>query len=128
MIKEIDDSLYSTVSGWWKARDFVPPQREILPRGYVAFVDEVPIFAGFLYKDDRACLGLFIFLTSNPEASIEARKKAFSELEQHVEAVSKSLGIKALITGTNNQNLCDRFLENGFKKYDENAVHLMKGI
>lgn len=129
MIKSIDDSLYSIVCEWWSHHGFTVLPRGILPsEGYISFVGEKPIFAAWLYTATSGSLGLMVWLTANPESKKDERVEGFKILSNHISEVAEENKIKILITATNNNSLCDRFLDNGFKKADENVIHLFKEI
>lgn len=129
MIRPLDDSLYATICGWWKEYDFSAQPPGVLPkRGYVALVSEKPVIACFLYTDPETLLGVFTFFGANPESSDDERSKGFSELCEHVLEEARRIGIKCILTPTNNPSLSTRLTENGFKKADENVIHFYKEI
>lgn len=129
MIKQFDNELYQTICSWWQSHKWpILPQETLPKRGYVAFIGEKPIIAGFLLKYEDSHMGVFTFPVANPEANHDERTVAFKELIDHVSKVSEEIGIKALITPTNNKSFGNRLEINGFKKHDENVIHYMKEI
>lgn len=129
MITPINDALYEIICGWWKAYGWPILPKELLPkRGYVAFIDEKPIIAGFILKDMDIPFGVFAYPTANPEASYEERTIGFSKLLAHVYEVSREIGLRHLMVAANNKSLCQRYLDNGFLKCDENVIHFYKEI
>jgi len=99
MIKPITFELYQTLVGWWEAYNWPIPEQNILPhRGYVYFIGEKPMGAGFLYNDPTADFGLMDFIVCNPDSTPEERAEAIKGVETHIRKTAKALGIKAVLT------------------------------
>ena len=128
MIKKIDKESYFILCSWWKKHglETAPPIEFLEDKGYFSFVNDVPAFFGTLYCAPP--IGFITFMTSNPVSSWEDKETAFNKLTAHLESLAKSNGVIALIAESNNKNLCDRFINFGFDKKDENITHLLKGI
>jgi hypothetical protein len=127
MIKQIDDDLYQTVCTWWVARGWPELPQGFLPkRGYVAFVGEKPIIAGFLYKDETSYFGMMEWIVAAPDASKEEKTIGFNELCEHISQVAKNAGVKLLMTAVNNPSLQQRYENNGFNPTDTGMTHLQK--
>lgn len=120
--------FYDTICDWWDDKSFPILPISFLNRGYVSTINDKPIFAGFLLKDESMPVGFFTFFASNPEAVETEKSDSFKELSFHVEKLSKDLGITILVTPTNNQSLSNRLLKEGFKIGDQNITHFFKEI
>ena len=127
MIKQIDNNLYETVCGWWKAKgcEFSFPQ-EFLPEGYVSFVNGKPIFAGYLNHQNM--WGWLTWLVANPDSNSQERDLGFKTLIDEIDKKFSEKGVRFIFTPTNNASLLARFESNGFKRYDSDVVHLLKII
>lgn len=130
MIRQIDDELYQVVCDWWRVHEWPIMERRLLPRrGFVSFVGEKPIMAGFLYKDETADFGMFDFLVSNPESSRDERDTAFNFLVDKVEKEAKESGITLLFTVSSHQGFTKRLLHHDFIDSGEGYIrHLIKII
>lgn len=129
MIQQIDDSLYQTICSWWIAHNWPVLPKEMLPkRGYMAFLGEKPIIAGFLYKDETSAFGMMEWMISNPDSSREQRDESFKELIKHVQEVSKEIGVRFLFTTTSKESLINRYKDAGFLVSDQSVTHLTKEI
>lgn len=127
MIHPIDENFYRIMSEWWKSKgcEFAVP-KEILPEGYVSYVGEKPVFAGYLFQN--GLWGWLAFITVNPDTDARERESGMKSFVEGVEAKALEKGIRLLFSPTNNGSLISRLETNGFKKYDADVVHLLKII
>lgn len=129
MIKSINDDLYKLICTWWEAHSWPALPQELLPkRGYVIYINEKPVIAGFVYKDETSGFGMLEWIVSNPESTKEERDEGFRELVAHVESVGREIGIKFLFTYANHVSLIQKYQSNGFMVVDQNNTHLIKEI
>jgi len=129
MIHPITDRHYQLICEWWQAHNFPIVSKEFVStRGFIFCSDEKPIVAAWVMKEETCGFGMLEWLVFNPEATSEERETGFRELVSHCETVAKEIGVKGLLTTTNNQNLAKRFLNHGFHKSDEGVIFLIKGV
>lgn len=129
MILPITADLYQTLCSWWTTHSWPAIPREMLPmRGYMAFQNDTPVIAGFLYRDDTSLVGMIEWIVSNPDVSHGTKQAGFTELMTHIALVAKGLGLRALFTTSNNSNLNDKLIGHGFNKTDEAMTHFLKEI
>lgn len=125
MIKQIDDNLYGVICGWWAARGWPVLPKESLPKtGYIAFIEEKPIAAGFILKFEEIPIGMLEWIVSDPDTSHKERSEAISELMDHMISESKNIGIRILGASISNMRLKEKYLQKGFLVSDE-AVSLL---
>jgi hypothetical protein len=124
MVREIDDELYQTFLTWLADKEITEVNKEMMPIGWISFLNEKPVFATYLYPSYN--VAWVAYSCVNPESNSEEREESFKELMIHINSVAKSLGIKYLFSAANNQSLIKRFENNNFIKCDENIVHLRK--
>lgn len=129
MIQPITLDLYEVLVSWWKSYGWPIPEKNILPqRGYVSFIGDRPIGAGFFYKDETADFGLMDFIVCNPDSTSEERAQAIAEVEGHIREAAKSLGVSAVLTISYTTKLTEKLEVAGYSRLkDPNmAVLLLK--
>jgi hypothetical protein len=127
MIKLIDETEYEIVKEWWIKRGFPIIPLEFLPsRRYIAYKDETPLFAGFLYVDNECKFAFLTLWIANPDVQHSERTEGFNELVEHVSTVTKELGVRQVHTIANNPSLLKRLDDAGYKAMDVDTVYLIK--
>lgn len=129
MIKLIGSSYYSILCNWWQSHGWPAIPKELLSsRGYISCLNEKPIIAGFLYKDETSTFGMMEWIIANPESTQEERTVAFKELVDHVVEEAGKIGVKFMFTVVKSDSLKNRFLENGFNITETQMTHLGRRI
>lgn len=127
MIKTIDKELYEIICGWWRARGWpAMPLDALSKRGYIVFIDDRPIVAGFLYKDETSCLGMFGWIISSPDSTHDERDKCLDELISHVEFVAKDIGITLLMTSIKHGSLVEKLKGHSFLVLGDGSIEMAK--
>lgn len=111
MIKSITPETYEIVVDWWQRHNFHVIPYEMLPkRGYISYIDEMPIAAGFLYipEDDDGKIAFSCWYVRNPAATPADVDLGFTELGAHIQKVCKEKGIWGCFTFTGVPALIDR--------------------
>lgn len=129
MIKQIDNELYQLIRQWWAHHKWPVMPPDMLPRtGYMAYVNEKPIVAAFLYKMDTSKIGWLEWFVSNPDSTYDERTQGMDELFETSFAKAKEMGIGALFTSCKNESLLKRLQEKGFVITDQEMTNLIKTI
>ena len=129
MIKEIGDEELVFVKEWGEGKNpFTILPKYLLPDGLIAYVDDKPVVAGFMYVTTDKAMGFIAFIICNPDSDAIARGKAFPELLEGFNAKAKELGVQFLFTTTNNASLTNRLRNDGFIECDTDVVHLLKPV
>lgn len=127
MIFDIDKKYYDIVSKWWQTHGWPALPKNVLPkRAYISVINEKPLIAGFLYKDDSSSLGMLEWIVANPDADYSEKTVGFNELITHIDNVCKNDKILFVLASTNNKSLKERYLKNGFIESDQNMTHFNK--
>jgi len=125
----LGENDFEVFYSWCDAHQFPKLPRSILSsRGYMAFIEDKPIIAGFLYKDETSGFCLVEWVVSNPNSSSEEREEGLKELINQLRVEAKKLGGIILYTMVQNVNLIQRYLNNGFQVTDQNMTHLISGV
>ena len=90
-------------------------------------MNEKPILAGFLYKDETSSFGLIGWIISDTKSTREERDISFDELFKHIEFVAKDIGVKVLMAVCQGENLGKRFVKSGYIEAVKNMTHFIKG-
>ncbi len=119
------EGLYPLLKEWWEVHGFpIQNPQHLPPDGFMSFVDNEPVFAGFLFKDPCANWGYLAPITCNPEVHGEKRDIGFKALLDTTHAVAKSRGIVSVLITTNNKSLIDRCKKNNVIEADLDVTHL----
>jgi hypothetical protein len=128
-VKLMDEELFEVVCGWWKKHSWPVMPRDFLPkRAYVSFVDDVPTWAGFLYKDEGSCHGMFEWAVANPDIFGEVRGVGFTALISWVCEEAERCGIKYLMSTTSSGGLEKRLEREGFFVTDRNVQWMVRVV
>ena len=67
-LKPYDECNHATIAEWWKAHGAaVVPHAALAKTGCIAYDDDVPCAAAFLYMDNSVALGLLAWPIVNPD-------------------------------------------------------------
>tara|TARA_B100001939_G_C16622926_1_gene480092 strand:+ start:170 stop:580 length:411 start_codon:yes stop_codon:yes gene_type:complete len=117
---------------WWKDWRWTPPQKNFLPEngtgGYMIYVDDTPVVAGFLYNtnSDVAWVDFIIsnFNYKHKENRLIAIDMLLKSLEQRAVAINK----KFLYALTKHKNLIASYEANGYIGAGVYNVELIKKL
>ena len=119
---------YDIISQWWKAHNWpVIPQDHLPKCGYIVYMQDTPIIAGFVYKTDSAFC-LFEFIVANPEITGIKRSMAFDFLVEAVVEYSIEIGAKSLFISATNEGLMKKLQKNSFIKTDTNMTNFIRRL
>lgn len=119
---------YAEIASWWSARpNWAPVPATLLPQtgfGIVVEDNEVPVAAGFVYRD--GAFGFLEWIVTNPKTSVMRKKAAIERLIDALLATGQQYGVKSWLTTTVNRRLLKLFEARGFKVTDRDVIHLIK--
>ena len=129
MIKPVDDELYPMLCEWWKAHGWPEvPIGMLGQRGYIAFVEDKPIIAGFLLKDENSYFGMLEYVVANPEATQDEKSRGIAELIQSISKTAHDIEMRSMMTISDNPHLIQKYLDNGFKITSKSVTVLVKEV
>lgn len=126
--KQIDEELFKTVQEWFKSYNWPMERWLVSDRGFVSYINDKPISAGWLYVCTGSQLGFMDWLVANPETSPEERAEGIKILLERIHEEAKEAGLKRFITITEQPTLMEKLESNGFYKTDENVTIFMKTV
>lgn len=116
---------YEMVGEWWKAQKWpVLPLTHLSSIGAVAYVDGVPVVAGWLFQTDSAWC-LLEFIVANPEVRRGARSQGFDALFTWAKAAAIAGGFKNIFSSVSSDPLIKRYVDNGFQITDRKMTNLV---
>ena len=128
-VRVLGENDFEVFYSWCDAHQFPKLPRSILSsRGYMVFIEDKPIVAGFLYKDETSGFCFFAWPVMNPLASSKEREEGFSALIEHVRVEANKIGGLMMVATPNHQGLINRYMHNGFKSTDQNITLLTSEV
>ena len=119
---------YDTISTWWKKHgSFAPKKPHLSDNGFIVYVDDSPICAGWVYNTDSA-ICVFEFVVSNPDATKEDRDLGLRQLIEYVKAWSEFKGYDLIYTSINISAYINKLKDSGFIEVDKNQTHMFYEI
>lgn len=127
-VKQIGIEEHKIAVEWGKKKhDFPIMPFEILPkRGFMSFVDGVPVFAAWMYITDEHLMGFIAYVIANPGTDTHHRKIGFEALMNEFENEAEKQKISFFFTSGNTGSLVTRMKNDGFTVCDPDVVHLIK--
>ena len=126
MIKDYKPEHLEFIHKWAEHYKFPKLTDEMLPDGWVVYAGDKPVVCGWMYVGDKPKISWLAWIVMNPDSDNRERSAAFEELNTKVDEEAKRLGVKMMVTPTNNGSLIKRFNDNGWTTYDIDVCHLMK--
>ncbi len=100
-------------------------QMQYLPKiGYMAFLEKVPVAAGFLRRVEGNLVGQIDGLTSNPHLGSIIRHKAINLIVDQLIEDAKTLKLKGLYAFTLDCSVSKRAVETGFQRTEHEILAL----
>jgi hypothetical protein len=116
---------YEIVGEWWKAENWpVMPLSHLSDVGQVAYVNDVPACAGWIFQTDSKW-ALFEFLVANPAVRGQDRAEAFKVLLECMKMIATDFGFTNFFTSASHPSLIKRYEESGFKITDQGMTNLV---
>lgn len=123
----IDPEVHAMLALWWTGHGFPVLHPSILhTAGVVAYADNVPVAAAFLYMANSTGVAMLEWIVTNPEASPMSAAKGIRVCADFLCERAKLNGYGFIMASCRQPSLA-RLLEGaGFTKTDENVIHLVK--
>jgi hypothetical protein len=119
---------YRTVAAWWSSHSWEPLPISMLSKtGYVAYKDDTPVAASWLYKTDSS-IAILDWYISDPEAAWEDRQEAIQAMIDAGSKDAKEMGFHVVLSFSQNKRLGEKLENSGFKETDNNMTHYIKGL
>ena len=129
MIKVIDDKEYEVLVDWWNRHKFANLPKQFLPStGYIAYINDIPIVAGFLYIPKTGKIGWVEWVVKNPDSTLEEMDIGYKELMDTIINTAKEDGVDVLFVSLRNKSYQARLEDVGFFVTDENATNMLLNI
>lgn len=98
---------------------------QYLPKiGYMAFLDKIPVAAGFLRRVEGNLVGQIDGLTSNPQFGSIIRNEALDKVVNQIVSDGKVLGLKGLYAHTTVESVYKRAVATGFHVTEHSILAL----
>ncbi len=132
MIRKINDKLFAIFQDWCRSQGWPQAPRELFPsRGYIAFIGEKPVIAGWLYRDPDSAYSMMEYVVANPDSSHEDRSICFHELAEHIFEEARASGAKLMhmaIARDKDETFGRRLEAEGFEATDRNVTLYLKAL
>ena len=132
-ILPLKDTDYEEVlCNWWKDWRWTPPQKNFLPEngkgGYMIYVDDTPVVAGFLYNTNSDVAWVDFIISNFHYKDKENRLIAIDMLLKSLEQKAVEINKKFLYALTNHKTLIASYEENGYVVAGTYNVELIKKL
>lgn len=99
-IKQFDNSMYQEIASWWTGHGCFPvPCESLPPTSAVAFWDDKPIAAAWVYLDNAVGVCLLAWPVARPDACARAKLKALNMVIDYLtKHVKEDLGYSVVIS------------------------------
>ena len=125
-------SDYETLKKWWEYWRFPAPSFYSLPQedeenfcGVIAYSDEKEIASGFLYKTNST-LCWVEYIVTNPMTSKEERSEGIQKVLNSLSELAIEFGYVAVFSSLKNENLINKYKDNGFVEGSKNTTEMIK--
>jgi hypothetical protein len=132
-ILPLKDTDYEEIlCDWWKDWRWTAPQKNFLPEngkgGYVVYVDQTPVVAGFLYNTNSDVAWVDFIISNFHYKDKENRLIAIDMLLKSLEQKAVEINKKFLYALTNHKTLIASYEENGYVVAGTYNVELIKKL
>ena len=118
---------HEMVGRWWTAHKWpVIPIKSLPSIGRIAYVDAMPVAAGFLYLTNSD-LAWLEFVVTNPDAPLKARHEGVKLIVENLVVQAKRCGARLVFTSAKSSGLISLMQKCGFQKSDEGMTNLIWG-
>lgn len=128
MIKKFTKKDHALLKKWWDLYKWPAIPLHFLPDGFIAYVDDKPVIAGFLYIPKKGSISWFEWIIGNPFVSKEKREAGFKILLKSILKLAKKNKKTHIMTGSNNKTFLKKLESSGFIKTDDGISHYLKGV
>lgn len=128
-IKDIDDELFEIYRGWLASHSWPDAPRPLFPEiGKMAFFDDVPVIAGWVYRDKSSALSMMEYVVKNPEVHKDIVKVGFNALVDALANASRETGAKLMnmVVEEKRTGFRERLKSVGFSENESGLVSYSK--
>ena len=113
------DKHYELLETWWRGYDWEPvPKDGLPPSGFVAYKEDQPLAAGFLYDTDSPW-ALIEWIVGNPESKKQDRRDAVDKVMEGLIVIAELKGKKYIHSVTRHKGLIKTYTKHGFEEAAE---------
>lgn len=123
---------YEMLREWWGFWRFPAPSIEALPQlneglfsGVISSEGGKDLACGFMYKTNSNMVWIE-FIVTNPKTTAEERNKAILSVLDELSFSAKELGYSIAFSSIKNENLINKYIENGFSIGTRGTTELIK--
>lgn len=123
---------YDMLKEWWSFWRFPAPSPLLLPQyeeglfnGLLISEEGRDLASGFLYETNSG-IAWIEFIVTNPKTTSEERNKAILKLLEQLSNSAKELGFLTIFSSVKNENLINKYIENGFSIGTKGTNELIK--
>ena len=123
---------YEMLREWWGFWRFPAPSIQSLPHyeeelfnGLIAYKDGKDLACGFMYTTNSNMVWIE-FIVTNPKTTSEERNKAILSVLNELSFSAKELGYSIAFSSIKNENLINKYIENGFSIGTRGTTELIK--
>ena len=131
VVRDLKENDYETLCEWWRWWRWVPVVKEALPDngtgGFMVEHNGIEVCAGFLYSTNSNICMIEWTISNYKVKNKNIRKEALQTLIQSLSEKAKKLGFKLIFTFLVNENLKQKFENQGFM-YSNKPIEMIKTI
>lgn len=123
---------YEMLKEWWGFWRFPAPSIKALPQydlscfnGVIASEEGKDLACGFMYTTNSDMVWIE-FIVTNPNTTAEERNKAILSVLDELSLSAKALGYSIAFSSIKNENLINKYVENGFSIGTRGTTELIK--
>lgn len=123
---------YEILKEWWSFWRFPAPSPLLLPQyeeglfnGLIVSEEGKDLASGFLYETNSGIAWLE-FIVTNPKTTSDERNKAILTLLEELSSSANELGFSVIFSSIKNENLINKYIENGFSIGTKGTTELIK--
>lgn len=124
-----DNTEVGLVNQWWSAKAGKPLSAAVRSDyGFMAYKDDSPVVAVFLYPTLGSRMAMIGFPVANPIIDKSTRREAISFLVAGVEQFAKELKYDFLVSYAGSKGAVELFERENYRVYDQNVTQFIKGL
>ncbi len=123
---------YETLCEWGEYWRFPLPPKDFLPHsgilfnGILVYREEQELCAGFIYETNSAVCWME-YIISNPYVrDRDLRKECINYLIDCLSEMARNKGFKYIFTTVKNENLINKYIDNGFVEGTKGSTEMIK--
>lgn len=131
-IRIAEHTDYEMLREWWGFWRFPAPSIEALPQwsddsfnGVIASEGGKDLACGFMYTTNSSIVWIE-FIVTNPKTTAEERNKAILSVLEELSFSAKESGYSIAFSSIKNENLINKYIENGFSIGTRGTTELIK--